>query len=235
MAETTLVQQAYTTVLRHLVMTGRAPHYTELAAVLGLKPDEARKAQRKAAESALGCWFAGDTDYVESWAPFSNLPTQYLVTIKGEQKWYGQWGLEALAVRWLFPGTEVRIDARCLECGEPILVRMRDEEILEVDPATSVGHMNVPFASLLGRKVSHGYAWSGMNLFRSEEHVKRWSLYDAVSAESVMPLSDWALVFSGPAFRKRLEPDYLSRIKEYAPVLFSTLQKLGKSGPFWRP
>ncbi len=37
-------------------------------------------------------------------------------------------------MRWLFPGTEIRLDTRCLDCGEAILVRMRDEEILEVDP-----------------------------------------------------------------------------------------------------
>ena len=70
--------------------TGRAPHYTELAASLGLKPEEARLAQRKAAESAIACWFVNETDYVESWAPFSNVPTHHLVTIAGEQKWYGQ-------------------------------------------------------------------------------------------------------------------------------------------------
>jgi hypothetical protein len=49
-----------------------------------------------------------------------------------------------LAVRWLFPGTEIRIDTRCLDCGEPMLVRMRDEEILEASPPSIVGHMNVP-------------------------------------------------------------------------------------------
>ena len=59
-----------------------------------------------------------------------------------------------LAVRWLFPGTEIRIDTRCLDCGEPILIRMRDEEILEVDPAPTVGHMNVPLAKLLAGEVS---------------------------------------------------------------------------------
>ena len=59
-----------------------------------------------------------------------------------------------LAVRWLFPGTEVRIDTRCLDCGEPILIRMRDEEILEVDPATTVGHMNVPLSKLLAGEAS---------------------------------------------------------------------------------
>jgi hypothetical protein len=74
-----------------------------------------------------------------------------------------------------------------------------------------------------------------MNLFRSEEHAKNWSFYDPVSAESIMPLSDWAFAFSGPLFRNRLKPDYLSRVKEYAPELFLSLKKLGRAGPFWIP
>ena len=48
-------------------------------------------------------------------------------------------------MRWLFPGKEVRIDAACLDCGEPIVVRMRDEEILEVDPPETVGHTVTSF------------------------------------------------------------------------------------------
>ena len=90
MEETTLVQRAYTAVVEHFVKTGRAPHYTELAATLGLRPEETRQLQHKAADSSIACWFVKDTDYVESWAPFSNVPTHYLVTIKGDQKWYGQ-------------------------------------------------------------------------------------------------------------------------------------------------
>jgi len=42
MAEPTLVQKTYTAVVKHLIRTGRAPHYTELAEILGLQPDEAR-------------------------------------------------------------------------------------------------------------------------------------------------------------------------------------------------
>jgi hypothetical protein len=90
MEESTLVQKAYTAVVQHFVKTGRAPHYTELGAILGLSPEEARLAQHRAADSALACWFVRDTDYVESWAPFSNVPTNYLITIEGNQKWYGQ-------------------------------------------------------------------------------------------------------------------------------------------------
>ena len=85
-----LVQRAYTAVVEHFVKTGRAPHYTELAGILGVRPDEARRVQHKAAESSIACWFFRDTDYVESWAPFSNVPTHFRVTINGEQKWYGQ-------------------------------------------------------------------------------------------------------------------------------------------------
>ncbi len=59
-----------------------------------------------------------------------------------------------LAVRWLFPGTEIRIETRCLDCGQPIRIRMQDEKILEVDPPTTVGHMNIPFAKVLKGEVS---------------------------------------------------------------------------------
>ncbi len=62
--------------------------------------------------------------------------------------------MEALAVRWLFPHTEVRIDTFCLDCGEPLFIRMRDDEILEVNPPTMVGHINVPLARVLAREVS---------------------------------------------------------------------------------
>ena len=86
----TLVQQAYTYILEHLVNTGRAPHFTELAAALDITSDEARDVQEKAADAGVGCWISHDTDYIASWAPFSNIPTQYFVTIEGKQIWYAQ-------------------------------------------------------------------------------------------------------------------------------------------------
>jgi hypothetical protein len=89
-AQSKLVQKAYTAVVEHFIETGRAPHYTELAQTLGIQPVEARDVQRQAAEASLACWFVQDADYVESWAPFSNVPTHYLVTVEGEQRWYGQ-------------------------------------------------------------------------------------------------------------------------------------------------
>ena len=50
--------------------------------------------------------------------------------------------LEALAVSQLFPGSEIRINARCVQTGDPVSVRMRDGEVLEVTPDSAVGHAN---------------------------------------------------------------------------------------------
>ena len=90
MEDSVLMQRTYTAVLEYFMKTGRAPHYTELAGILGVPVEEARQLQRKTAESSVACWFVKEADYVESWAPFSNVPTHFLLTIKGEQKWYGQ-------------------------------------------------------------------------------------------------------------------------------------------------
>jgi hypothetical protein len=87
-----LTQRAFTTILEHFVVTGRAPHYIELADALNIGVQEAREVQRSAVEASpvAGCWLAHDTDHIESWAPFSNVPTQYLISVDGLQKWYGQ-------------------------------------------------------------------------------------------------------------------------------------------------
>jgi len=47
-------------------------------------------------------------------------------------------------VRWLFPGKEVQVDARCLDCAEPMRLLMRDDTFLAVSPDTIVGHANNP-------------------------------------------------------------------------------------------
>ena len=61
-------------------------------------------------------------------------------------------------MRWLFPGSEVRIDTRCLDCGQPIVIRLKDDHIPEINPSTVVGHMNIPFAQALTQKVPWGTA-----------------------------------------------------------------------------
>jgi hypothetical protein len=81
----------YHKIMTRLVSDGRAPHYTELAAELGLSPEEARIALHDLEGAGVpGFWLHPGTDYIASFAPFSNIPTQYLISVDGQQKWYGQ-------------------------------------------------------------------------------------------------------------------------------------------------
>ncbi|MCL1595190.1 MAG: adenylate/guanylate cyclase domain-containing protein [Actinomycetia bacterium] len=70
-----------------------------------------------------------------------------------------------------------------------------------------------------------------MNLFRSEDHVKRWPLYFQEADDYVMSVSDWAEVFSVSMFRKRLDADYLSYSQDYLEHYRVALLLKGKSRP----
>jgi hypothetical protein len=73
-----------------------------------------------------------------------------------------------------------------------------------------------------------------MNIFRSEEHVKKWPLYFRMAEDYIMPVADWAAVFSGPLFKRRLDDDYLEKADEYFTVFRETLREFGKQSPFWQ-
>jgi Alkylmercury lyase len=148
MSDGALIQVAFTKIMKHFVATGRAPHYTELADSLDLDLDTARDLLRAtvAAAPTESAWLAHDTDHIESWSPFSNVPTHILISVDGVQKWYGQCGLQSLGVRWLFPDQEVSVETPCLDCGNPVRVRMRNDTILEVDPGSAVGYQPSPWA-----------------------------------------------------------------------------------------
>jgi hypothetical protein len=105
MADIQLLAHTYHAILAGFVHDGRAPHYTELAVALGTSAENARQTQREllmalsgplAARdgrlAALGGahWALPDTDYIASFSPFSNLATQYRISVDGQQKWYGQ-------------------------------------------------------------------------------------------------------------------------------------------------
>lgn len=49
-----------------------------------------------------------------------------------------------------------------------------------------------------------------MNLFRSEEHARNWSSFDATVEANLQPVSAWIDRFAGEMFRARLRPDFIS-------------------------
>jgi len=86
-----LLDKTYHVIITRLKETGQAPHYTEIAHELGLAMEEARQALHELMAAGVpGIWLFPDTDYISSFAPFSNLPTQYRVSVAGEQKWFAQ-------------------------------------------------------------------------------------------------------------------------------------------------
>ena len=139
-----LLARLYHAILTEFVQEGRAPHYVVLSKQLGLPLEEIRQLLHRLGSLGLPIWLHPGTDLLASFAPFSNLPTHYRISCDGEERWYGQCGLESLAVSWLFPGREVSINGACLDCGESIRVRMRDGVVLDVDPPSAVGHVNLP-------------------------------------------------------------------------------------------
>ena len=90
MAELKQLDRTFSFIIQYMVENGRAPFYTEIAAELGVSMDEGRQALHALIEKRLPAWLFPNTDYISSFPPFSNLPTQYRITINGEQKWYGQ-------------------------------------------------------------------------------------------------------------------------------------------------
>jgi hypothetical protein len=74
-----------------------------------------------------------------------------------------------------------------------------------------------------------------MHFFRSEEHLKNWPHFDPSTREGMVPLKDLIALFSIDFFKKRLDPDYFSRLSEYIVGFFPMLQQIRKTGPFWIP
>ncbi len=144
MGELSQLQRTYSFILNRLVETGRAPFYTEIASELRVSVEEGRKAIHALFGMGMAAWVFPNTDYIASFSPFSNLPTQYFIAIGGQQKWFGQWGFESLAVSWLFKGKTVQIDTPCLDCGLPIRVEMKDGLIKSSEPKGLVGYTSVP-------------------------------------------------------------------------------------------
>ena len=151
MADPLLMDRMFQRIMRGLVETGRAPHYAELARALGIPVEEGRRLLHYVMQAYPIGWLHPDTDYIASFPPLNNLPTQYRITVRGAQRWFAQCGFEATSATWLFPGETVRIDAPCLDCGDPVTVEMRDGRIVWVDPRGVIGHLNYGFGASRGR------------------------------------------------------------------------------------
>ncbi|MCZ6619236.1 MAG: hypothetical protein O7E57_14015 [Gammaproteobacteria bacterium] len=72
-----------------------------------------------------------------------------------------------------------------------------------------------------------------MNLFACEENVLKWSQTDPNSVAGIRPLADWAVLFSGDLFRRRLDGDYLANMADYRKQMGGMMRDLGMTGPWF--
>ena len=156
MVDLELLDRAYGVMMQSFLERGYAATHIEVAHALGQPVEEARQLYRELVNGGYtSAWLEEGTDHVVSFAPFNNLPTQYRITVDGQQKWFAQCGFEALAIRWVFPGKRLRVDAPCLDCGEPMALEFRDEEVLLEDPPGLVGFTG----ALIGDPRPEGHSW----------------------------------------------------------------------------
>jgi hypothetical protein len=91
MSDPSRMDRTFNIIMKKLAASGQAPHYTEVAAELGLPMEEGRRAVRELfSRPGFPGWLYPNTDYITSFPPFNNLPTQYRITIDGLQRWFGQ-------------------------------------------------------------------------------------------------------------------------------------------------
>jgi len=74
-----------------------------------------------------------------------------------------------------------------------------------------------------------------MNLFRSEEDVKRWSDWVPGSDAGIVTLEQAMAIMSTPRQRERFSGHYVSSAPGYAAAFFAKLREVTGGSPYWAP
>ena len=90
MTDTATLDKAYNFIISRLVEIGQAPHYSELAVELGYPIEDGRQVLHDLVSAGSPLRLHPDTDLIDAVPPFSNIPTQYRITVENQQKWFGQ-------------------------------------------------------------------------------------------------------------------------------------------------
>lgn len=130
-------------IIDDFVQTGQAPNVRELMVDLDLSRRDVLNAFEEI-PAIDTFWVEEGTENIRILSPFSNIPTPYKVSVGGVQKWYAVCGVEALGIWAFFPGETVEIDTHCRDCGEAMMLKLRDGEILFQSDDEMVVHIGVP-------------------------------------------------------------------------------------------
>ena len=90
MADEAMLDRVFHFGLQTFIERGTAPHFTEIAKAFSVGPEEGKALLHDLMASGIPAWLFPDTDWIASFAPFNNLPTQYRLSVAGEEKGYAQ-------------------------------------------------------------------------------------------------------------------------------------------------
>lgn len=74
-----------------------------------------------------------------------------------------------------------------------------------------------------------------MNLFRSEEHARRWSGFAADTAAALLSFEDMMRIMSTPRHRERCSGHYVSAAAGYLTAFVERLREVTRGSAFWDP
>ena len=74
-----------------------------------------------------------------------------------------------------------------------------------------------------------------MNLFRSEEHARRWSEFVPGSEAGIVTLEQAMAIMSTPRHRDRFTGHYVSSSPGYTAAFFARLREVTGGEPYWAP
>jgi hypothetical protein len=73
-----------------------------------------------------------------------------------------------------------------------------------------------------------------MLFFRSEEHLKNWAQYDSATEDGISQLEGLLTMFSSNVFKRRMDPDYFSNMRNYLGELIAEVGSNDKIGVFMK-
>ena len=73
-----------------------------------------------------------------------------------------------------------------------------------------------------------------MLFFRSEDHLRNWAQYDPSIEDGISQVKGLLAMFSSNVFKKRMNPDYFSNMKNYLGELIGEMGDIEGLGNFLR-
>ncbi|HET9423912.1 MAG TPA: organomercurial lyase [Gemmatimonadaceae bacterium] len=209
---------------------GRPPASTEIGAHFGITADDARGA---IADARLGKTLHPDpaTGEIAIAGPVAGTPTHYRVMANGVT-WFANSAWDMLGVAAMFM-TEVTIDARCADCGDPVKLFLDPVAFPAFRfPKGESGDPMLLHFQLPASKWQDDIAATcrAMTLFKSETHLAKWLQSRGASRGSVLSLEQaWRLAMAW--YRDPRDPAWRPRSREEQQAV---VESVGLRGAFWR-